>query len=84
MDGFRGSGHGHRDCWDCVFLEADLKTELPRKLTFTDPALLFQIAERGGYRLNLEGRQAIALGIENRNGSIRPELTEEKYQKLRR
>jgi hypothetical protein len=53
-------------------------------LTFTDPALLFQIAERGGYRLNLEGRQAIELGIENGRGAISLELTEEQYQKLRR
>jgi hypothetical protein len=74
----------HRDCRDCVFLEADLKTELPRKWTFTDPELLFQIAERGGYSLNLEGRQAIELGIEQGNGAIVLELTQEQYAKLKK
>src|SRR5271156_3803526 len=46
-----------RQGWHCQFLEEDLKTPLPRKLSVNDPAKLFAIAERGGYRLNLEGRQ---------------------------
>jgi hypothetical protein len=34
--------------WSCQFLEEDLKTPLPRKLTLEDPAKLFEVAERGG------------------------------------
>jgi hypothetical protein len=41
-----------------------LKTPLPRKLSVRDPAKLFEIAERGGYRLKLEGRQAMEHAIE--------------------
>ena len=48
-----------RASWHCQFLEEDLKTPLPRKLTVQDSSKLFEIAERGGYRLNLEGRQAL-------------------------
>jgi hypothetical protein len=70
--------------WSCQFLEEDLKTPLPRKLTLEDPAKLFEMAERGGYRLNLEGRQAIAHGIETGRGGIWLELTEEQYSKLKK
>jgi hypothetical protein len=45
--------------WSCQFLEEDLQTPLPRKLILDEPAKLFEMAERGGYRMNLEGRQAI-------------------------
>jgi hypothetical protein len=45
-----------RDGWHCQFLEADLKTPLPKKLFFTDPQKITQLARRGGYRMNLEGR----------------------------
>jgi len=60
-----------------------LKTPLPRKLSVRDPAKLFEIAERGGYRLNLEGRQAIDQAIENGGGAIWLELTPEQYAKLK-
>lgn len=63
-------------------LEEDLKTPLPRKLNVNDPAKLFEIAERGGYRLNLEGRQAIEHAIENGRGAIWLELTPDQYAKL--
>ena len=39
-----------------------------------DPAKLFAIAERGGYRMNLEGRQAMEHAIENGRGAIWLEL----------
>jgi hypothetical protein len=70
--------------WYCQFLEADAKTTLPRKLTFKDPAKLFELAERGGCNLNLEGRQALQHGIEIGRGGIWLELTEEQYRKLKR
>jgi hypothetical protein len=56
--------------WSCQFLEEDLKTPLPRKLTLEDPAKLFEVAERGGYRMNLEGRQAIERAVETVRGGI--------------
>jgi hypothetical protein len=40
--------------WLCQFLEADLKTPLPRKVTVRDQNKLFEMAERGG--LNLYGK----------------------------
>lgn len=70
--------------WHCQFLEEDLKTPLPAKLSIRDPAKLFQIAERGGYVLNLEGKQAIERGIEIGRGGIWLELTEEQYARLKK
>jgi hypothetical protein len=39
-----------RTCWHRQFLEADLKTPLPKKLTLPDPETLIELAERGGYK----------------------------------
>ena len=72
-----------RQGWHCQFLEEDLKTPLPRKLSVNDPAKLFEIAERGGYRLNLEGRQAMEHAIKSGRGAIWLELTPEQYAKLK-
>jgi hypothetical protein len=72
----------HRQGWYCQFLEEDLKTPLPRKLTLQDPAKLIEMAEHGGYRLNLEGRQALDNAIENGRGGIWLELNEDQYRKL--
>ena len=36
-----------RDGWHCQFLEADLKTVLPRKLHFASPDKLIELVERG-------------------------------------
>ena len=66
-----------RDGWRCQFLEADLKTSLPRKVTLDSPAKLIKMAERGGSRLNLEARQALDHGIEIGRGGIWLELTDE-------
>ena len=43
-----------RNGWHCQFLEADLKTPLPRKLNFPSPEKIVETAERGGYVMNLE------------------------------
>jgi len=69
--------------WHCQFLEADLKTSLPRKLNLVRQEKLFEIAERGGYRLNLEGRQAMQRAIDMGRGGIWLELTEDQYRKLK-
>lgn len=39
-----------RGGWQVQFLEADLKTPLPRKLTFTDPEKIRELARRGEAR----------------------------------
>jgi hypothetical protein len=72
-----------RNGWHCHFLEADLKTPLPRKLNFPGPEKIVETAERGGYVMNLEGRQALENGIEKGRGGIWLLLTEEQYQKLK-
>lgn len=45
---------------------------------------LFEIAERGGYRLNLEGRQAMERAIDMGRGGVRLELTEQQDRRLKR
>src|SRR6202035_222707 len=42
-----------RDGWWCEFLEEDLSTHLPRKLTFKTHGKVRELAERGGCALNL-------------------------------
>jgi hypothetical protein len=73
-----------RQGWHCQFLEEDLKTPLPRKIAFKEETKLFELAERGGYRMNLEGRQAMEHAIANGRGGIWLELSEEQYAKLKR
>ena len=41
-----------KDGWHCQFLEADLKTPLPKKLTFEHPKEIIELAERGGYSMH--------------------------------
>src|ERR1035441_6867304 len=43
--------------WHCQFLEADLKTPLPRTLNLSTPEKVFELASRGGCNLNQIGRQ---------------------------
>ena len=69
--------------WHCQFLEADLKTPLPRTLNLSTPEKVFELASRGGCNLNLEGRQAIQHAIDNGRGGIWLDLTEEQYRKLK-
>lgn len=69
--------------WQCRFLEEDLKTSIPVRLNLIREKRLFEIAERGGYRLNLEGRQAIQRAIDMGRGGIWLQLTEEQYRRLK-
>ncbi|MGC2618889.1 MAG: hypothetical protein WA414_07590, partial [Acidobacteriaceae bacterium] len=69
--------------WRCQFLEEDLKTPIPVSLQLVRQEKLFEIAERGGYRLNLEGRQAIQRAIDMGRGGIWLDLTEAQYRKLK-
>jgi hypothetical protein len=70
--------------WFCQFLEADLKTRLPRKVTVRDQKKLFQMAERGGFQLNPAGRHVIQKAIDDGRGGIWLELSEEQYAKLKK
>ena len=70
--------------WHCQFLEADLKTPLPKKLNFKSAEKILQLAGRSATQLNLETRQAIDHGIRNGRGGTWLELNQEQYEKLTR
>ena len=70
--------------WSCQFLEADLKTPLPRKLTFSSPDKILQLAEHAGALKDLAARQAIEHGIEIGRGGVYLMLTPEQFAKLRK
>ena len=46
-----------RGGWQVQFLGADLKTPLPRKLTFAEPDKIWELAKRGEACGNSEARQ---------------------------
>ena len=73
-----------RHGWHCQFLEADLKTSLPKKLHFTSPDKIIELVERGGGFTNLESRLMVDRGIEMGRGGIYLSLTDEQYAKLKR
>jgi hypothetical protein len=72
-----------RKGWHCQFLEEDLKTPLPRKITFTTDDKVREMAKRGGANLSLETLHAIEHGIDIGRGGGWLELTEEQYSKLK-
>jgi hypothetical protein len=69
--------------WKCQFLEEDLKSPIPVRLNLIREDKLFETAERGGYQLILEGRQAMQRAIDTGRGGIWLDLTEEQYRKLK-
>jgi hypothetical protein len=72
-----------RTGWYCQFLEEDMKTPLPRKLTFADDRKIWEMAKRGGFTLNIAGRQEIEEALRKGVGGIWLDLTAEQYTKLR-
>jgi hypothetical protein len=69
--------------WYCQFLEADLKTPLPRTLTFATADKVRELIERaGGLRSSTEDRQAFEYALTIGRGGVNLELTEEQYAKL--
>lgn len=74
----------HVDGWCCQFLEEDLNTHLPRRLTFRSHQKVRELAERGGCALSLETLQALNHGLETGRGGVWLELSEEQYLKLKR
>jgi len=72
-----------KDGWSVSFLEPDLKTSLPRRLTFQNDVKFLDLARRGGAEFNLAGHQAIEQGIAMGRGAVWLSLTREQYAKLR-
>ncbi len=73
-----------REGWQVQFLEADLKTPLPRKLTFTDPEKIRELARRGEAWGDSESRQMLEAAIENGRGGVYLRLSSDQYARLRR
>jgi hypothetical protein len=73
-----------RSGWQVQFTEADLKTPLPRKLTFTDPEKIRELARRGEAWGTSEARQMLEHPIETGRGGLYLRLTPEQYARLRR
>ena len=73
-----------QDGWHCQFLKDDLKTSLPRKLTFQDPDKLIDIARKGGAEFTSAERQALEFGISRGRGAVWLNLTAEQLNKLKR
>lgn len=71
-----------REAWFCHFLEEDLKTPLPRKLTLADREKILELARRGGAKLDLEAQQAIHHALETGRGGVWLHLSDDQYQKL--
>ena len=59
-----------RDGWYCQFLEADLKTPLPRNFTFATPEKVVELVERGRGLKDLASKQALEHGIQTGRGGI--------------
>jgi hypothetical protein len=73
-----------RDGWHVQFLEADLKTSLPRTFTFAAPERIRELARRGEAWGTSEARQMLEHGIETGRGGVYLRLTPEQYARLRR
>ena len=72
-----------KQTWSCQFLEEDLKTSLPRKLTFATSDKILDLAERTGALRDLAYQQAIEHGISGGRGGGWLMLTGEQYGKLK-
>jgi hypothetical protein len=72
-----------RKGWFCQFLEPDLQTALPRKLSFSDVEKVRKLAKRGGGLTDLEGAAALEHEIETGRGGVWLSLTQEQYAQLK-
>jgi hypothetical protein len=73
-----------RQGWHCQFLEADLRTPLPKRLHFASAEKIVQLAERGGGFKDLESRLMLDQGISMGRGGVFLSLTEDQYRRLLR
>jgi hypothetical protein len=74
----------YRKGWQVQFVEADLKTPLPRTFTFADPEKIRELARRGEAMGTSEGRQMLEYAIEAGRGGVYLKLTPEQHAKLKR
>ncbi len=72
-----------RNGWHVTFVEADCKTPIGRRLRFSDPDKIVELAERGGATLDLATRQGIEHGISMGRGGVWLFLTPEQYVRLK-
>jgi hypothetical protein len=72
-----------RQGWQVQFLEAGLRTPLPRTLTFTDPDKIRELARRGEAWNDSESRQMLEHAIETGRGGVYLRLTPDQYARLR-
>ena len=72
-----------RKGWHCQFLEEDMKTQLPRTLTFADDRKIWEMAKRGGFTLNIAWRQEPDAALRKGAGGLWLDLTRAQYAKLR-
>ena len=68
--------------WFCQFFEGDQKTVLPRTVLLSNDRRLFELLKRGGFTLNISGRQEIEAAIREKAGAVWLDLTLEQYSKL--
>ncbi len=59
------------------------RTPLPRTVVLADERKLFELVKRGGFTLNISGRQEIEEAIRKKRGGVWLELTPDQYAKLR-
>jgi hypothetical protein len=70
--------------WQCQFLEADLKTPLPKHLHFPSSDKIIELIERAGGFKDQESRLMLERGIASGRSGVFLSLTEEQYRKLKR
>jgi hypothetical protein len=70
--------------WYCQFFETDLKTSLPKKLTFASADKVRELARLGGAITNLESSQMFEYAIIYGRGEVYLDLTQMQYERLKR
>jgi hypothetical protein len=73
-----------RSGWQVQFLEPDLKTPLPRELTFADPEKIRELARRGEAWGTFEARRMLEQAIDTGRGGVYLKLTPNQYARLKR
>jgi hypothetical protein len=58
----------------CQFVEADLKTSLPKRLHFNSPDRIIELVERGGGLPDQESRLMLEQGVSMEHGGVFPLL----------
>ena len=71
-----------RNGWQVQFTEADLKTPLPRRLTFASPEKIRALARKGEAMADAESRQLLEAAIAVGRGGFFLKLNHEQYKKL--